>query len=108
MVSTGQGQWSAKEILNESSNTITERQRTHGDYDVAMLRAAELWQAYLGTKVEPTDVAICMALLKISRIMGVDAVYDSWVDLCAYAAIAGELAVKDWEKFRTWNSLDAK
>jgi hypothetical protein len=108
MVSTGHGRWNAKEILNDSSNTITERGRTHGDYDVAMLRASELWAAYLRTKIEPTDVAICMALLKISRLMGADAVYDSWVDLCAYAAIAGELAVKDWEQFRTWNSMDVE
>jgi hypothetical protein len=42
------------------------------------------------------DVAICMALLKLARVMESRSHDDNFVDLVAYAAIAGELAVKDW------------
>jgi hypothetical protein len=42
------------------------------------------------------DIAICMALVKLARIMETKSNNDSWVDAVAYFAIAGELAVKDW------------
>jgi hypothetical protein len=42
------------------------------------------------------DIAICMALVKLARIMETKSNHDSWVDAVAYFAIAGELAVKDW------------
>jgi hypothetical protein len=39
----------------------------------------------------PQQVAICMALVKIARLMETET-EDSFVDLAAYAAIAGEIA----------------
>jgi hypothetical protein len=42
-----------------------------------------------------------MALLKIARSMESRGNADNFLDLCSYAAIAGSLAVKDW------NDLDA-
>jgi hypothetical protein len=97
----GAERWQAKGILTNASDTITERGTTHGHYDQTMLRTAKLWSTFLETQLEPNDVAICMALVKLARIMETKNVYDSWVDFVAYAAIAGELAVKDW------NDLDA-
>jgi hypothetical protein len=38
-----------------------------------------------------------MALVKLARIMETKSNHDSWVDAVAYFAIAGELAVKDWD-----------
>lgn len=90
-------QWRAKGILTDASDTISERGTTHGHYDQTMLRTAKLWSTFLETQLEPNDVAICMALVKLARIMETRNVYDSWVDFVAYAAIAGELAVKDWD-----------
>jgi hypothetical protein len=66
-----------------------------------MLRTSKLWSDYLEREIDPTDVAICMALVKLARIMETRTVSDSWLDFVAYASIAGELAVKDW------NDLDA-
>ena len=93
----GAKQLRAKDILTDAADTIAERGATHGHYDLTMLRTAKLWGDYLERELDPADVAICMALVKLARIMETRNVLDSWVDFCAYAAIAGELAVKDWD-----------
>ena len=89
--------WRAKDILTDAADTITERGATHGSYDLTMLRTAKLWTDFLEREIEPSDVAICMALVKLARIMETKSVRDSWLDFCAYAAISAELAVKDWD-----------
>jgi hypothetical protein len=93
--------WRAKDLLTNAADTITERGATHGHYDLTMLRTAQLWSTFLERELDPTDVAVCMALVKLARIMETRNVHDSWLDAVAYFAIAGELAVKDW------NDLDA-
>ena len=98
---TGEKRLRAKDILINASDTISERGTTHGSYDLTMLRTAKLWSDFLEREIEPSDVAICMALVKLARIMETKSVRDSWLDFCAYAAISAELAVKDW------NDLDA-
>ena len=90
----------AKDILTNAADTISERGKTHGHYDLTMLRTAKLWGEYMERTVDPMDVAICMALVKLARIMETRTLSDSWIDACAYFAIAGELAVHDW------NALD--
>ena len=101
MDTTAGKSWRAKDILTDAADTITERGATHGHYDLTMLRTAKLWSEFLERELDPTDVAVCMALVKLARIMETRNVYDSWLDAVAYFAIAGELAVKDW------NDLDA-
>ena len=91
----------AKDFLNNAADTITERGATHGHYDLTMLRTAKLWSDFLEREIEPSDVAICMALVKLARIMETRLNDDSWLDAIAYFSIAAELAVKDW------NDLDA-
>lgn len=86
----------AKDILTNAADTIIERGLTHGHYDLTMLRTAKLWSDFLEREIDPSDVAICMALVKLARIMETRNVHDSWLDAVAYFAIAGELAVKDW------------
>jgi hypothetical protein len=49
-----------------------------------------MWSAYLGVDVTEVDVAAMMVLLKVSRSRSSDH-SDNWVDVCGYAAIAGEL-----------------
>ena len=93
--------WRAKDILTDAADTITDRGATHGHYDLTMLRTSKLWSDFLEREIDPADVAICMALVKLARIMETKSVRDSWLDFCAYAAISAELAVKDW------NDLDA-
>ena len=98
---SGAKQLRAKDILTNAADIISERGKTHGHYDLTMLRTSKLWGDYLERDIDPMDVAICMALVKLARIMETRNHDDNWLDICAYLAISGELAVKDW------NDLDA-
>ena len=99
---TGEGnQLRAKDILTNANDTIINRGSTHGHYDHTMLRTAKLWEAYFERPIEPMDIAICMALVKLARTMETKSNPDNFLDAVSYWAIAGSLAVKDW------NDLDA-
>lgn len=56
-------------------------------------RCAAMWSAYFGQQFTARDVAMMMALLKISRIAANPngASMDSFIDLAAYASISAEL-----------------
>jgi hypothetical protein len=83
------------DILQEAARlTAKDRQQTYGDPRTNHCRIADLWTIYLGKEVTPQQVAICMALVKIARLMETETA-DSFVDLAAYAAIAGEIATFD-------------
>lgn len=101
MDTEGQKQYTAREILNEAADTIAERGLTHGHYDLTMLRTAKLWSDFLEREIDPMDVAICMALVKLARTMESKSNPDNFLDAVSYWAIAGSLAVRDW------NDLDA-
>lgn len=80
------------EILEEAARlTARDRQKTYGDPTVNHCRIADLWTTYLGQQITPQQVAICMALVKVARLMETET-EDSFIDLAAYAAIAGEIA----------------
>ena len=80
------------EILQEAARlTARDRQKTYGDPTVNHSRIADLWTTYLEQQITPQQVAICMALVKIARLMETET-EDSFIDLTAYAAIAGEIA----------------
>jgi hypothetical protein len=57
-------------------------------------RISVLWSSYLGVEITPMQVAICMALVKIARLQEnkEDSKDDTFIDLVAYASIAGEMA----------------
>lgn len=96
MATQGANSLRAKDLLTNAADTIAERSRTHGHYDLTMLRTSKLWSDYLERDIDPMDVAICMALVKLARIMETRSHDDNFLDAIAYMAIAGELAVKDW------------
>ena len=68
------------------------RAEDHGDYRYQHLRAAELWSAYLGTEVMPSDVAFCMVLLKVARDERGSPNEDDGVDASAYTALWAALS----------------
>jgi hypothetical protein len=73
--------------------TLGSRGRTHGGAVEQHALAARLWSAYLGVDLDAADVALCMALLKVSRIRcGDRREPDHYVDGSAYFGIAGEAA----------------
>lgn len=64
-----------------------DRHDDYGDPAESFKRIAGLYSAYLGIKVSPTDVAMLLALLKISRAKSGPGKKDSFVDLAAYGAL---------------------
>ena len=58
---------------------------------------AALWAPILGREVSAVEVALCMIQLKVARALNGPEKRDSWVDMCGYAALGGELAHEDHE-----------
>jgi hypothetical protein len=91
----------AKSILEDAVTTMHQRGAMYGHPYTNHKRIADLWTAYLGFPIQPDQVAICMALVKVSRLSetwGAKA-EDSYTDLVAYSALAGQLSTTDPEEF---------
>ena len=71
-----------------------DRNNQYGDPKQDFQRTADMWTAYLGTEVQPHDVAALMSLLKLSRIRWAPEKEDSWMDLAGYAACGWDCAPK--------------
>ena len=80
----------AGELINGS------RANDYGDAYLNHMRIADFWNNYLDhdIKIQPTDVAVMMMLVKIARLMN-EYKDDSFVDICGYAALAGEMSNAD-------------
>ena len=87
----------ARDLLNDARDTIVDRGLVYGEPTFNHLRIAQLWSAYLDHGIEPHEVAICMALVKIARIQESSQHEDSYLDACSYLAIAGQIATTDWD-----------
>ena len=80
-----------EEILQEAIRlTMKDRNEQNGDPYENHLRIAKIWSVVLGTEIEPYQVALCMAGLKLAR-LAYNPLDDSFVDGAAYLAIAGEI-----------------
>ena len=88
-----------EEILKKARDLITgDRNETHGDAFQNHAEIAEFWNIFLDKKLKPMasltaeDVALMMVLMKISRnSQGKKSNIDNFIDMCGYAAIAGEI-----------------
>ena len=81
------------QILDEAKRlTSVDRQKNYGEPLINHQRIAQLWQVILGTEISPAEVALCMCAVKIARLVETPQHEDSYVDLVAYAAIAGEIS----------------
>jgi len=72
-----------------------DRQKDYGDKVDNHNNIARLWSAYLEIEIEAHDVAIMMALLKIARTKLGAVSKDTYIDMAAYSAIAGEIKFKE-------------
>ena len=83
-----------KEILSEAKKLIGgNRHKDYGDKLTNHQNIAALWSIFLRKKVTPHDAAVCMALAKVARLMHQHK-KDSYIDMAAYAAIAGEIEAR--------------
>ena len=85
-----------KEFLSKANVLVEgDRQKDYGDKLHNHSNISKLWSAYLDIDIQPHDVAIMMVLLKVARTKLGQVSEDTYVDMSAYSAIAGEI------KFRT-------
>ena len=86
-----------KEIISTLDNILTgQREQSYGKPEDNFKRIADLWNIYLCNRAEavpldPKEVAIMMALMKIARLQGPSPTLDSWVDLAGYAICGGSM-----------------
>ena len=84
------------EILKKSQNLVDgDRHTDYGDKTENHKNIAKLRAAYLDTKINAHDVAIMMALLKMARTKLGAVSKDTYIDMAAYGAIAGEIKFKE-------------
>ena len=93
-----------KEILTEAERCVcADREQQYGSPENNFRLIAGLWEPYLKAKcvspgsdvcINPEDVAVMMALLKIARIATGEPKADNYVDLAGYAVCAGEIATE--------------
>ena len=88
---------SANDFLIQAEQLLDERGARYGEPTGNHLRIATLWSAYLGYPVDAHEVAICMALVKISRIAEQSDHKDSFEDAICYMGIAGHIATTNWD-----------
>lgn len=88
-------------ILEEAKRCVCgQREQDYGSPENNFRLIASLWEPYIRTRcvgngadvsINPEDVAMLMALLKIARICTGTGTADSFVDCCGYMACGGEV-----------------
>lgn len=82
------------DFLDAAKQCITvDRAATHGGAEDSFGDIANMWSTYLGHHVSKEDVCMMMVLLKTVRFKNTPMHADHAVDICGYAAIAGELGI---------------
>jgi len=85
-----------KEILDEANRlTHGDRDKNYGTPKVNHERIAALWSVVLETEISPAQVALCMAQVKVARLIESPEHLDSFIDAAAYMAISGEIATEN-------------
>ena len=85
-----------KNFLVEAENLVAgQRHKDYGDKTDNHRNIAKLWSAYLDVDITPHDVAIMMCLLKVARTKLGEISEDTYIDMAAYGAIAGEIKFKE-------------
>jgi hypothetical protein len=87
----------AESLAKEAISLITgERNQDYGDALDDFTRTGKMWAPILGLpEVTPEQVALCMIILKVRRITVSPGKRDHWVDIIGYAALGGEIALRD-------------
>ena len=85
-------------ILEEANRLMKgDRQDSYGDASESFSRIGQLWTPVIekmwspdsGEPISGETVALCMILLKVSRLTTDPDKTDSWVDIAAYSALGG-------------------
>jgi hypothetical protein len=80
------------EILDEAKRlTHGDRNKNYGSPVVNHTRIAKLWSVWLEHEITPAQAAMCLALVKVARLIETPDHLDSFIDGAAYFSIAGEI-----------------
>ena len=83
------------QVLDTAKEYVTkDRAADHGNMEDNFNTIGAYWSVHLGVKVDATDVAVMMNLLKVARIKSNPKHPDNWVDACGYMACGGEIVSK--------------
>lgn len=77
-----------EQLFAEATALVHERGSNYGHPFTQHTRIAELWSAYLHFPITSNQVAMCMALVKISRSVESPELDDNYKDALAYISIA--------------------
>lgn len=81
------------EVLDKAKELVSgPRAQEYGPPIINFGRIAKLWSVVLHKEVTPSEVALCLAQLKVSRLCETPDSPDGWVDLAGYAACGGEVS----------------
>jgi hypothetical protein len=75
------------EWLTDINHTLTARGAIYGSAATNHRRISELWSGYLDTYISPEQAAMCMLLVKVSRLSESSQHDDSLKDLVGYACV---------------------
>ena len=84
----------AKEILQSATDVILDRGAIYGHPRINQTRIALRLQQLLETPVSDVQACLTLVEVKLSRIQESPHHLDSYIDACAYIALAGELATE--------------
>lgn len=76
-----------EELLDEVRLTLSNRGNLYGNANLNHRRISELWSGYLDTYISPEQAAMCMLLVKVSRLSQTSDHEDSLKDLLGYGLI---------------------
>lgn len=82
----------ANELMRTLAGTLRKRGKDYGSMRANHERIAAIWSVVLERPVTPEQVALCMAGVKIARLVQSPNHEDSWLDLAGYAAVGAEIA----------------
>ena len=78
----------AADLVNNDRNAV------YGDAEQNFTETGALWAVVFGHEVTAEQVAICMALVKVARLITTPNHADSWTDGVGYLALGGGIASK--------------
>jgi len=80
------------EFLSEAGRLINhDRNKDYGDAQRNFTDIADIWSVILNRPVTAKEVALCMIGVKMARLAKSPDHDDSWIDICGYSALGGEL-----------------
>jgi hypothetical protein len=84
----------AKEILQSATDVICDRGSIYGHPRINQTRIAMRLQQLLDTPVQDYQACLALVEVKLARIQESPHYIDSYIDACAYIALAGMLATE--------------